>query len=183
MKSNSVRNMVLAAMFAALIFLGTFIIRIPITATNGYIHFGDGFIYITAIVLPFPFAAAAGAIGGFLADMLAGYMAYAPWTAIIKALMGAAVGLLLRHNRFIKRIGGEKNEGESGITGLGAAFLATLIAGIINVGGYFIVECFMYTPAGAIVGVPMNCLQSAFGIVVFFVLAPAFSRALRSIMR
>ena len=55
------RNMTLAAMFAALIFLGTFIIRIPIPATNGYIHFGDGFIYIAALILPLPFAAAAAA--------------------------------------------------------------------------------------------------------------------------
>jgi len=176
---NNIRYLVLAAMFAALVFLGTFIIRIPITATNGYIHFGDGFIYITAIILPFPFAAAAAAIGGFLADMLAGYVIYAPWTAIIKALMGLVVAAMLRNNAFVNRISGKDNTDAAGAKGLGAVFLAVILAGIINVGGYFIVESFMYTPAGAIVGVPMNCLQSLFAIVIFFVFAPAFYKALR----
>ena len=32
-----------AALFAALIFLGTYALRIPIP--SGYIHFGDGFLY------------------------------------------------------------------------------------------------------------------------------------------
>jgi uncharacterized membrane protein len=157
MKNNRTRRTVLTALFAALIFLGIFIIKIPIAATGGYIHFGDGFIYIASSILPLPFAAAAAAVGGALADMLAGYIAYAPWTAVIKALMGI-VGA------------------HSG--GAGMAVLATVIAGIINIAGYFVVECFMYSVPAAFAGVPMNCLQSAFGVVIFFILAPAFSRAL-----
>ena len=182
MKDNHIKNTVLAAMFAALIFLGTFIIRIPIPVTNGYIHFGDGFIYIAAAMLPLPFAVAAAAVGGFLADALAGYMAYAPWTAIIKALMGLIVALMLKNNTLMKRIGGQNVGSAAPMEGVFAAVLATVFAGIANVGGYLLVECFMYTPAAALVGIPMNCLQSAFGIVIFFLLAPAFSRALRSIV-
>ncbi len=166
-------------MFAALIFLGIFIIKIPISATGGYIHFGDGFIYIAASILPFPFAAAAAAVGGFLADMLAGYMAYAPWTAVIKALMGAVCALMLRNNRFLRRISGAESESGARSGGAGLAALATVVAGLINIAGYFIVECFMYSLPAALSGVPMNCLQSAFGVIIFFILAPVFSRALR----
>jgi len=168
MKTTNTKTIILAAMFAALIFLGTFIIRIPIPATSGYIHFGDGFIYIAAAILPMPFAIAAAAIGGFLSDMLAGYMFYAPWTAIIKALMALSVVLILR---------AKKGPALTKIS-FKPSLTATIIAGIINVGGYFIVECIMYTPAGAIVGVPMNILQSIFGIIIFFILAPVFLRIL-----
>ncbi len=167
MKTTNTKTMTLAALFAALIFLGTFIIRIPIPATSGYIHFGDGFIYIASSILPLPFAIAAAAIGGFLSDMLAGYMFYAPWTAIIKALMALAVVLILRPKASF-----------SPKTAFKKSLLSTITAGIINVGGYFIIECFMYTPAGAIVSVPMNILQSVFGIVIFFILAPIFLRIL-----
>ncbi len=180
MKSDSTKKTVLAAMFAAIILLGTFLIRIPIAATNGYIHFGDGFIYIASCVLPLPLAAAAAAVGGFLADMLASYMVYAPWTAIIKALMGAVVALMLRNNTFLKRISGHKVEGARLTEGFGFAVLAVVIAGLINVGGYFLVEYFMYGFAAALAGAPMNCLQAVFGVIIFFILSPAFSRALRS---
>lgn len=175
MEKSNMRNMTLAAMFAALIFLGTFIIRIPIPATNGYIHFGDGFIYIAALILPLPFAAAAAAIGGLLSDILAGYAIYAPWTAVIKALMAVVTALVFHNSNFMQQ-NDKKFSIAKGLT-------ATIIAGIINVGGYFIAESFMYTPAGAIVSVPMNCLQSAFGIVIFFVLAPVFSRILHVILK
>ncbi|WP_196594132.1 ECF transporter S component [Pectinatus sottacetonis] len=173
MDNSKLKNVVLTAMFAALIFLGTFIIRIPIPATSGYIHFGDGFIYVAAMVLPLPFAAAAGAIGGFLSDMLAGYMFYAPWTAIIKALMSVVVVLIFRHSFIDKNFVFKKN--------IGRALAATVLAGIVNVGGYFIVECFMYTPAGALASVPMNCLQSIFGVVIFFIISPIFSRILKTL--
>jgi uncharacterized membrane protein len=178
MKNNRTRRTVLTALFAALIFLGIFIIKIPIAATGGYIHFGDGFIYIASSILPLPFAAAAAAVGGALADMLAGYIAYAPWTAVIKALMGIVGALMLGNNRFLRRISGVETESGAHSGGAGMAVLATVIAGIINIAGYFVVECFMYSVPAAFAGVPMNCLQSAFGVAIFFILAPAFSRAL-----
>ena len=37
---------------------------------GGYIHLGDALIYLAAVLLPAPYAMAAGAIGGGLADLL-----------------------------------------------------------------------------------------------------------------
>ena len=60
-----------AAMFAAMITLTTaYLFHIPIGANGGYIHFGDAFIYLAASLLPMPYACAAAAIGGGLADFL-----------------------------------------------------------------------------------------------------------------
>ena len=58
-------------LFAAMIALMTaYIFHIPYGANGGYIHFGDALIYIAAILLPRPYALAAAAIGGGLADLM-----------------------------------------------------------------------------------------------------------------
>ena len=53
---------------------------------GGYIHFGDAIIYLTATLLPAPYAIAAAAIGGGLADLLTAPMWILP-TIIIKMLI------------------------------------------------------------------------------------------------
>lgn len=58
-------------LFAAMIALMTaYIFHIPYGANGGYIHFGDALIYIAAVLLPRPYALAAAAIGGGLADLM-----------------------------------------------------------------------------------------------------------------
>ena len=49
MTENKLRTMVFSALFAALIFLGVYIIHIPIP--NGYLHFGDGLIYALIVYI------------------------------------------------------------------------------------------------------------------------------------
>ena len=76
-----------AAMFAAMITLTTaYLFHIPIGANGGYIHFGDAFIYLAASLLPMPYACAAAAIGGGLADFLSGVPIWVIPTMIIKPL-------------------------------------------------------------------------------------------------
>ena len=79
-------NLVKAAVFAALIAVMTAYIKFNTGINDGYLHFGDSMIYLAACILPLPYAMAAAAIGGFCADILAGAAAWAPFTAIIKAL-------------------------------------------------------------------------------------------------
>ena len=79
-------NLVKAAVFAALIAVMTAYIKFNTGINDGYLHFGDSMIYLAACILPLPYAMAAAAIGGFCADILAGAAAWAPFTAVIKAL-------------------------------------------------------------------------------------------------
>ena len=83
-RSENIRFAAITAMFAALITVTTAYIKIP--APLGYAHAGDSMIYLAASILPGPFGFAAAAIGGGLADLLAGYPQWAIPTAIIKAL-------------------------------------------------------------------------------------------------
>ena len=59
---------VLAAMFAAMVYVMTAFVHIP--TNQGYVHIGDGIIFLAAAILPAPYAMAAGAVGAGLSDYL-----------------------------------------------------------------------------------------------------------------
>ena len=83
-QTEKLRLLVTTGLFAALIYVFTAYLHIPSGA--GYTHAGDGLIYLAACILPTPYAAAAGAIGGALADGLSGYAMWMPATIVIKAV-------------------------------------------------------------------------------------------------
>ncbi len=177
MQRGTVEKIARGALFAALIFLGTFIIKIPLPAA-GYVHFGDGFIYVGAVLMGPAAAAAAAAVGGFLSDILAGYAVYAPWTAVIKAAMALPVCWLGRNNRFVARMRGHNER----ITwrDVGNLTAALVLAGLINVGGYYIADRVLFGAAAAAAVVLMNALQSLAGIAVFFLSIPILARAFKN---
>ena len=83
-KSNQrIKLIALTGVFAALVYVVT-MIHIP--TGNGYTHAGDGVIYLAACLLPTPYAVAASAIGGALADGLSGFAEWLPATLVIKAI-------------------------------------------------------------------------------------------------
>ena len=70
MNGRTIR-IVTTGIFAAMITVMTaYICHIPYGANGGYIHFGDTLIYLAAVFLPRPYAFAAAAIGGGMADLL-----------------------------------------------------------------------------------------------------------------
>lgn len=60
--NRKVLNMVYAAVFAAMIFVLTRFIQIPVPGGAGYLHFGDAMIYIVASTLGGPWALLASAL-------------------------------------------------------------------------------------------------------------------------
>ena len=86
-KNSRIYNMAFTGLFAALITIFTaYIGHVPVGVNGGYIHFGDGLIYLAATILPWPYAMLAGAIGGGMADLLTA-PAWTLATVIIKALI------------------------------------------------------------------------------------------------
>ena len=89
-KRQSIKHLTIAALFAALIAVFTaFIFHIPIKigANTAYLHFGDAFIFISASLLPTPYAVTAAAIGGALGDLMCGAAVWMPFTFVVKALI------------------------------------------------------------------------------------------------
>ncbi len=84
MKIQTVKNMCLAGVFTAMVFVTTAYLQIP--SHTGYTHVGDGFIYLSACILPLPYAIFVGSAGAVLADCLMGFAVWAPGSAIIKAV-------------------------------------------------------------------------------------------------
>lgn len=163
MSKKSVRNLVMAALFAALIAVFTawlFHIPIKIGANTAYLHFGDAFIFLAASLLPAPYACAAAAIGGGLADLLCGSVIWAPFTVVIKALITLCFSS--RSDRLLTR----RN------------LLAALPALVITVGGYYLAEAILYgnwvAPVLSIWG---NVVQIVGSAVIYVLVALALQKA------
>lgn len=97
-EKNKLRKLTNVAIFTALVFVATMVIRVTIPATGGYFNVGDGVIYIAALLYG-PFVGAlSGGIGSALVDVL-GYAIFAPGTFIIKLVEGVIVGYVGRKIR------------------------------------------------------------------------------------
>ncbi|MCX7772962.1 MAG: ECF transporter S component [Clostridia bacterium] len=93
--SGNTRKYVLTGLMTALVFVLTFLVKIPVPYTSGYIHLGDSMIYLSVIVLGPFYGAFASGVGSMLSDILGGYAQYAIPTLVIKSLMALIMGLVL----------------------------------------------------------------------------------------
>lgn len=154
-------------MAAALICVATMIIQIPIPATGGYANLGDGIILISAFMLPPVYSVIAAGIGSALADILSGYVAFAPGTLIIKA--GVALIAALAYKRISK-------DG-SVFRKFAAMISAGIMAEIFMIVGYFLYEAVvMGAGIGAAGGILGNIGQGVAGVIVACVVAPALDK-------
>jgi len=93
MEKVNVKNLVISAILAAMVIVSIFFIHIPMIG-QGYIHIGDSFILLGALLGPM-YGFLVGGIGGMLGDVLTGYAVYAPWTLIIHGLQGVLMALVV----------------------------------------------------------------------------------------
>lgn len=142
-QSEKLKRIVLTGVFSALIFVFTAYIHVPTGA--GYTHAGDGLIYLSASILPMPYAIASAVIGGALADGLSGYPIWIPATVVIKALTAMFFS----------------NKGDRTVTKRN--LLAVIPSLIICVVGYSLYEGFVITKG-----------LSASGIIAAFTQTPAY---------
>ena len=155
-KDHPIRVLTLSALFAALVFVFTAFIRIP--GPLGYMHLGDGCIFLASDALG-PVSAIPAVLGSILADFAAGYPVYIPVTAVIKALI-ALLGAFARKKPFFPRL------------------LILLGAELIMVAGYCLFEFLLYGWGNAIAAVPFNLVQGALGVVFALLLQPLFDSLL-----
>lgn len=156
MPRQNTRRLVYQSLIAALIALCTAFIKLPVPITNGYIHLGDGAIFLAAALLG-PGGCAAAAVGSALADMLFGYYTYILPTFLIKGLMGLIAGLLL---------------GKKPKVSLRSASVYALCE-LIMVAGYFLFELCLYGAGAAIGAVIPNLIQGISGVVIGCILLKA----------
>lgn len=86
MKKLNVQKLTLCGVMAALVFVMTYFPKIPVPVTGGYVHLGDGAIFLSVLLLG-PLGIPAAAVGSMLSDLIGGYMVYVLPTFLIKGLV------------------------------------------------------------------------------------------------
>lgn len=145
MNARKIRRLAYGGLLTAVIAALTAYVKVPIP--GGYFHPGDGAIALSCVLLG-PYAAIPAAIGSFMADALSGYLQYAPYTLVIKGLMGFIAGCGLVTGKLCFR-----------------SVLSLVGAGAILVGGYFAADCILGGVGLAWADLPWNALQ----LVIFLV--------------
>lgn len=149
--------MTTTGLFAALICITTaYIFHIPIGTNGGYIHVGDALIYLAAAILPTPYAMAAAALGGAIADiMTAPVWAFA--TLIIKMLL--TIPFTSKKDKIVNM----------------QNVISVFAASLISIVGYYFAEVILFGSWVAIIPSITGSIIQAIGSGVLFI---AFGNAL-----
>lgn len=159
MSNKSIHYLTITSIFAALITLTTaYVLHIPVPIAGGYTHLGDSLIFLAATILPTPYAMAAAAIGGCLADLLTAPMWALP-TFIIKALItipfsAKSVKILTLRNR-----------------------IAPVFAYFISGTGYFLANTLLFNSGVALLtSFGASLVQSVASAIVFYLFAAVLDK-------
>ena len=159
-KYMSAKDITKIAIMSALVFIATFLIKIP--SLNGYTHIGDSMVIISALILGKKKGALAAGLGAALCDLLSGYMQYVIPTFLIKAIMVLIIATisenLINKTKF-------------------AWIFGAIIGSTFQVIGYYLVEAILYGFAGALASVPANIIQSIVGMTLAVILATVFEKS------
>lgn len=163
---TTVRELTLNGLLVAIVFLATYYIQIklPIAVNGGLIHMGNTALFTIAIVLGKRRGAIAGAFGMCLFDILSGWGAWAPFTFVIRGIMGYMIGSVAD----LKGAEGKK---------IGFNLVGIVLAGIWMLLGYYGAEGIMYGNWTApMTSVPGNLIQLFIGALVSLPLSKALLR-------
>ena len=148
MKKTQIKLMTLTGIFTALVFVVTAYLHIP--TYNGYVHVGDGFIFLAACLLPMPYGVFVGAVGAMLADLLTGFAIWAPGSMVIKAL--AALLFTCKGKKILTL----RN------------ILMLIPAAVISIAGYYFYEVLITGSfIASLSGIPGSTVQAVTSSLVF----------------
>ena len=147
MNDKQVRRLAMGGVMAALVFVMTYLPKIPVPVTGGYVHLGDGMIFLAAMLLG-PMGVAASAVGSALSDLVGGYMTYLIPTFVIKGLVAFIAWKLYKPGNWLQ------------------TSLAFILAELAMVAGYFAFEAVLYGVPAALGAVGPNLIQGAAGVAV-----------------
>jgi uncharacterized membrane protein len=88
------RTIPLLAFYTGLVAVSTFIFTVYVPATRGYFNIGESAVYLVALLAGPYVGAFAGGVGSMIADIILGYIFFAPATLVIKGVEGGVLGLL-----------------------------------------------------------------------------------------
>jgi uncharacterized membrane protein len=165
------KDMVETALLTALVFVATaFInIRLPILASGGLVHLGTVMLFIAAIVFGKEKGAIAGAVGMAIFDLSSGWALWAPFTFIVRGVMGYMVGYITWS---------KNREGKN----LAFNLLAVVLSGAWMIAGYYITEGILYGNwVSPVASIPGNVTQIVLGLILGLPIAKILKKYMRYI--
>lgn len=164
-RENLLVQISLMAIMAALVAVGTFVIRIP-NPMGGYFNVGDVMIFVAALTFNPLVGGFAGGVGSAIADAI-GFPVFVIPTLIIKGLEGLIAGAVSNRKSMFRDV------------------LAVIVAGCEMIVGYFLVEWLVlqWGLGGALAEVPTNVAQIVVGGVVGIPIAFVIRRRLPEILK
>jgi uncharacterized membrane protein len=160
------KDLVISSLLISLVFIATkFInIRLPISINGGLVHLGNTMLFISAIVFGKRKGAIAGAFGMGIFDIVSGWVLWAPFTFIIRGVMGYIIGYISW---------GNNRNGNNNLYNI----IAILISGVWMIIGYYLTEAILYGNwIAPITSMPGNVLQIAIGIIIGLPIAKVLKR-------
>lgn len=157
------KKIVMAALLTALTCVATMIIKIP-SPLHGYLNLGDCIVLIAGWMLAPGYGFLAAGLGSALADVLSGYVLYAPVTFVIKGSMAliAFACLRLMHRRLGR---------------FPSRLIGGALAEVFMVLGYFVFEGFYYGFGPSLVNVLPNAVQGVAGLTIGSILFKVLEKA------
>lgn len=157
-----IKRMVLTALMGAMVCVATMVIKIP-SPLGGYLNIGDGIVLLCGWLPGGIYGILAAGLGSALADLLGGYMLYAPATLVIKGGMALVTFLVFKllHTRAGR---------------LPAQIIGGVLAEALMILGYYVFEGFLYGFLPAAVNIPANGVQGGVGVILGIMLIKVSER-------
>ncbi len=150
------REICLVAVMSAVVFLATFVPKIPIPL--GYAHLGDAAIFLIVFLAGRRQGVWAGCIGSAFADLLGGFPLWIGPTILIKFIMALSFAI------FVEKVSEENVLKSSRI------FIALVLATLIMTAGYTIFGAILYDSLEAgLSSAPGLLIKSAVNIAAFYI--------------
>ena len=159
MQISKTKKIVLAALLASLTCVATMLIKVP-SPMKGYVNLGDCIVLLCGWLLSPLYGFLAAGIGSALADILSGYILYAPATFVIKGLMALIAYLFTKKSHKLPFL-------------IASGFTAEAFM----VGGYLLFESILYGFLPSVANVPFNAVQGAAGLVLGIILVRFFDKS------
>jgi uncharacterized membrane protein len=155
------------AVLTAVTAVFTYLVRIPIAPTRGYLNLGDVAVYFSAFSLGPLTALVSGGLGTALADLLAGYPQWIPISLLVHGLQGLLAALVAA----VPLKAGKRWP-------LPPAWLvAGGVGTLVMCAGYFTAGAVMFGAGAALVELPGNLLQNVVGLAAGIPLSLAVRKA------
>ncbi|MCI1689925.1 MAG: ECF transporter S component [Leuconostoc mesenteroides] len=156
-KNHTKQITILATIIAFNIAL-SYIVKIPVPATNGFVNLVEAGIFLAALLGGARSGLIVGGLSGLLLDLLAGYPQWMIFSLIIHGIEGLIVGYF-----------GYKKHITSQVIGL-------IIGSFIMVVGYMLAGAMLYNWTAGLAAIIGNIAQAVMGLIVALVLVPVFKK-------